>query len=111
MDWGKLTSYGGIKRPGTTLVLPDGRTMTNYRKEVIEDLGFTLEQTMEVNGYKPLVEVDRPADEAGFYFTSSWEDQDDQIIQVWTKHELPADPDPVVTESSEIDKILMGVYD
>lgn len=111
MNWGKLSENGYLIRPGKTITLPDGRRMNNFSEEAIEEVGYTLVQTMEFNGFKPLIETEQPEEEEGFYYTSEWKENEESIEKVWIKHEQPSYPDPVVPEDSEIDQILMGVYD
>lgn len=110
MEYGRLKN-GYLEKPGTTLILPDGRSINNPREEALEELGFTFDQVLRANGYKQVIETEQPEPESGFYFEASWEEQEDKIVRVWTKIEAPVEPEPQPTESDEIDKILMGVYD
>ncbi len=112
MNWGKLSENGYLIRPGKTITLPDGRRMNNFSEEAIEEVGYTLVQTMEFNGFKPLIETEQPEEEEGFYFVSKWEEKENEIVQVWEKVEIPKEPtpEPIVPEQEALD-ILRGVYD
>lgn len=43
-------------------------------------------------GYLPIVETPRPDDDN--YYTSSWVEQDGQIVRVWTQVD-PPEPEPI----------------
>ena len=43
-------------------------------------------------GYKPIEYTEMPVKE-GYYYTSSFEDEGDKIVQVWTEHEIPIEGD------------------
>lgn len=76
---------GYLQKPNSNVRLPDGRTATNPNQEILESLGF-----------KEVFYVDQPYPEEGFYFTSSFQEQADRIIQVWTKIQIPEQPEPPV---------------
>lgn len=76
---------GYLQKPNSNVRLPDGRTATNPNQEILESLGF-----------KEVLYVDQPYPEEGFYFTSSFQEQADRIIQVWTKIQIPEQPEPPV---------------
>ncbi len=63
---------------------------------------------LEAEGYKPIVNTDRPADKDGFYFVSSWEESKDAITQVWTEVEIPEQPEPEEPVATQIENILTG---
>ena len=44
-------------------------------------------------GWKPVVFTEPPEAPSGYYYESSWEEQDDAIVQTWTLVELPDDID------------------
>lgn len=58
------------------------------------------------DGWKPVTYTAEPATEPGFYAESSWDEQTDSIVQVWTIVEEPADMD---IPDDEALSILMGV--
>lgn len=47
-----------------------------------------------VNGYYPITFTDEPSAPEGYTYESSWEQQEDTIIQVWTLVKLPDEVDP-----------------
>jgi len=54
----------------------------------------------EAEGYLPIVNTEMPADGEAYY-TSCWEEQDAQIVQVWTETELPAEEEVVLSPTTE----------
>ena len=113
-EYGKLVD-GFLSYPPKNLELPDGRIVSNPREETMGDTGYTLDEVMKHNGYKPLVKADEPEPVEGYYFTSKWVEEGNQIVQKWEKVEIPKEPeDPNqgtgILEQEAID-ILRGVYD
>ncbi len=111
-EYGKLVD-GFLSYPSKNLTLPDGRVVSNPREDTMGDTGYTFEEVMEYNGYKPLVKTDEPEPEEGYYFVSKWVDEGEQIVQKWDKVEIPKEPeqpgtDPIGQEALDI---LRGVYD
>lgn len=113
-EYGKLVD-GFLSYPPKNLELPDGRIVSNPREDTMGDTGYTLNEVMKHNGYKPLVRSDEPEPVEGFYFTSKWVDEGDQIVQQWEKVEIPKEPEPEVPGTNPMDQealdILRGVYD
>lgn len=74
-DFGKLEN-GNINYSPIPLIVDGIPTWTNDR---------TLYLT---NGYSEIVRTEQPTRE-GYYYTSSWEQTDEQTItEVWTEHEI-----------------------
>lgn len=113
-EYGKLVD-GFLSYPPKNLALPDGRTVSNPREETIGDTGYTLDEVMKHNGFKPLVKTDEPTAEEGYYFVSKWVEEENQIVQKWEKVAIPEEPitptpGPGVLDQEALD-ILRGVYD
>lgn len=113
-EYGKLVD-GFLSYPSKNLTLPDGRVVSNPREDTMGDTGYTLEEVMEYNGFKPLVKTDEPEAEEGFYFVSKWVEEENQIVQKWEKVDIPEEPitptpEPGVLDQEALD-ILRGVYD
>lgn len=53
-------------------------------------------------GYKPVVRSPMPSKE-GFYYTESWENSGEAIVQSWTEHEQPP-----ATDYTEVLDIMTG---
>jgi len=51
-------------------------------------------------GYLPIVNTEVPENSEAHY-TSHWEEQDAQIVQVWTETELPAEEEIVLFPTTE----------
>ncbi len=90
----KLKDNGYLEYPKTNVVLPSGRTVTNPTDEMLIELGF-----------KKLIRIQQPDPVLGFYFTSHFEETDDQIVEVWDMVEQPESEAP---ESERILSILVG---
>ena len=57
----------------------------------------------ETAGYKRVVFTDPPETEPGYHAEDSWEEQEDEIVQVWT---VVKDPDDI--DDSEAFDIIFG---
>ena len=113
-EYGKLVD-GFLSYPPKNLALPDGRTVSNPREDTMGDTGYTLDEVMKHNGFKPLVKADEPMVKEGYYFTSNWVEEENQIVQKWEKVEIPKEPVNPTQGLSILDQealdILRGVYD
>ena len=58
-----------------------------------------------IEGYKPIVFVNKPEAPNGYYVESGWKETDEAIIQTWTLLELPED----LADKAEAYDILTGV--
>lgn len=50
-------------------------------------------EMLETAGYKPVIFVDPPEPREGYSYESVWEEQDDEIVQVWIEQEMPDEID------------------
>lgn len=66
------------------------------------------DQMLADAGYLPVIETDPPEAPEGHHYVSGWEQQGDQIVQIWTLEELPPEPDEL-TPDEALDIILGGV--
>ena len=64
-------------------------------------------QMLLSEGYLPVIETEPPEAPEGYYYVSGWEQQGDQIVQIWTLEELPPEPDEL-TPDEALDIILGG---
>ena len=55
------------------------------------------------HGYKLVTFTDEPEAPTGYYYESGWEETGEEIVQIWTLHELPDDVD-----DAEAFQILFG---
>ena len=46
------------------------------------------DELLIAQGYKPIEYTEMPVKE-GYYYTSSFTNEGDKIVQVWTEHEIP----------------------
>lgn len=113
-EYGKLVD-GFLSYPPKNLALPDGRTVSNPREDTMGDTGYSFDEVMKYNGFKPLVKTDEPEAEEGFYFVSKWVEEKDKIVQKWEKVEIPKEPEVPTPGPGGLDQealdILRGVYD
>ena len=62
---------------------------------------------MAENGFKLVTYTEQPEPEEGYYYESGWEETDTEIVQTWTKKELPEpEPDPIEAIFETLDFIL-----
>ena len=53
--------------------------------DIIDPLGsYAIKQD-----YLSVIDTAHPENREGFYYTSSWQEIDGQIVRVWTEHEIP----------------------
>lgn len=46
------------------------------------------DEQLAAAGYKPLVLTDMPEDREGYYAVDSYEENENEIVQVWEEHEV-----------------------
>lgn len=61
------------------------------------------DEMYEMAGYKLVIFADPPETESGYHAESGWEEQEDEIVQVWT---VVKDPDDI--DDSEAFDIIFG---
>jgi len=90
MDYGKITSTGGIQKQGNPVFVtianpnePQKAAMASLRGEL--ELVYT-----EQPEYDPMTQ----------YLTDYWVEENGKAVQHWTIHELP-EPEPTVEERVE----------
>ena len=74
------------------------------------------EEMLKEEGYKEVLKTDRPLNEDGFYFESSWVEGDNFIQQMWVKKAYPVieESEPPAVEDTLVDRleqILTGRID
>ena len=79
---------------------------TVYMYEDISYSNYHLleEETHIEHGWKPLIEAEMPETE-GFYFTPTYTEEGDEIVQGWDAHEV-VEPVPVFDYYSFIDGVV-----
>ena len=82
-------------------IVPAPNPLHVNRSMVYNPSGYIYESV----GYKPIVDTPMPEPEDGteVYYTSHWEEQDSQIVRVWTETD-PPEPVPVPRELTPAEK-------
>ncbi len=62
------------------VVMPANSWLSTDKPEVLMELG-----------YKPVTRTEMPVTE-GYYYTETWTDTGEEIVQGWEAHEMPEDP-------------------
>ena len=88
----------GTLRSAPKKVDYNGKTIFNPPEEIL--LGM---------GYLPVTYTDMPADvPEGRHYESSWSQGENEIVQVWTLVDNPAEPEPELSADEALN-IIMGV--
>ena len=94
--YAKLIS--GILRSAPKKVDYNGKTIFNPPEDVLMELG-----------YFPVIYTDTPTDvPSGQHYESHWEQNETEIVQVWTLVDDPVIPEPELSADEALD-IIMGV--
>lgn len=76
----------------------NGKTIFNPPEEILLDMG-----------YLPVTYTDMPSDAPeGQHYESSWSQGENEIVQVWTLVDNPAEPEPELSADEALN-IIMGV--
>ena len=94
--YAKLIS--GTLRSAPKKVDYNGKVIFNPPEEVLLDMG-----------YLPVAYTDMPTDvPEGRHYESSWSQGENEIVQVWTLVDNPAEPEPELSADEALN-IIMGV--
>lgn len=77
------------------------------RLEEVTIINPTDEQLVDA-GYKKIIKTERPPYEEGFSFNSRWEEDEEEVRQVWDKVEVPPPPEPEPSMLDIVAEILTG---
>ena len=85
-------------RPAPKKLCHNGNTIFNPSPDILAE-----------HGYLPVTYADMPTDAStGQHYESHWEQNDTEIVQVWTLVDNPAEPEPELS-ADEAFNIIMGV--
>lgn len=88
----------GALRRAPKKITHEGKTIFNPSGDVLMTLG-----------YYPVTHTDTPTDAPeGYYYTSGYRLEEEEIVQTWTLEEVPKEPVNEELSAEEALKIIMG---
>ena len=70
---------------------------------------YTVIKKLEAKGFKPMIYSEPPEAPEGFQYEDSWEEHEDEIVQIWNLVEIPFLEGDNNDNYAQAGRILMGV--